>query len=415
MINKSKKILFLSPYAVVPPRYGGPLRVYNICYQLAQHYYVSQFAQQAQRQDVSWTTMPLIKQVTPNYIEYSSRNPLSLLLYALTSLKWNCPPIWQQTMLKFFAPQWLKRQIFEADLIHVESPWQFRWAYQNVGTRKPIVLSAQNVESMLYNMKQITAPPVIARHVMQSIEYQERFALQHASHVLTTSDDDTFALTQRYNISSSRCTIIPNGVDCKVFMPVSSTKRLQRKAELGLQKKVVILFAGSLHHPNVEAVNQIIHWAKQWSNDQVVFLVVGTVGRAFMNVQHPGLYFTGSVKLTQPFFEAADIAINPMLSGSGTNLKQFEFMAMGLPTVATPLGVRGIPVIDGVHGYVRQLDEFLSQLQAMIDNPEPQYQIGLQGRTFVEQRFDWSIIGQSLIQIYERLLDQYKESTQLEH
>ena len=34
--------------------------------------------------------------------------------------------------------------------------------------------------------------------------------------------------------------------------------------------------------------------------------------------------------------------INPMISGSGTNIKMFDFMAAGLPIITTDIGARGI-------------------------------------------------------------------------
>ena len=33
----------------------------------------------------------------------------------------------------------------------------------------------------------------------------------------------------------------------------------------------------------------------------------------------------------------ADIGINPLISGSGTNLKMLEYLSSGLPTVTTPI------------------------------------------------------------------------------
>jgi GT2 family glycosyltransferase len=42
------------------------------------------------------------------------------------------------------------------------------------------------------------------------------------------------------------------------------------------------------------------------------------------------------------WLKAADIAVNPMFAGSGTNIKMFDFMALGLPTVVTATGARGI-------------------------------------------------------------------------
>lgn len=399
-----KKVLFVSPYAVVPPRYGGPLRVYNLCLNLSHHYKVKQFAQQVQRSNISWKLSPLIQQIQPNYIEYSSRNILNLFLYAVTSLRWNCPPVWQSVALNIINPCWLREQLSWADIIHVEHPWQFSWIYKQVGNTKPIVLCAQNVEGMLYKIEQILAPKLVARKIIQAIHAQELFAVKQANHVVVTAPEDLQWLVKNYDMSPSKATLIPNGVDCRAFVPVDLVLKQKRKFELGLVDKKVIVFSGSMHRPNAEAVQEIINWMNNCWSDHVCFLIVGTVGRMFTHVQHPLIKFTGSVEQTKPFFEAADIAINPMISGSGTNLKQLEFMSMGLPTIATPIGARGIPIIDGIHGYIRDINEFPNQISWLIENLDSQASVGNNGRALVEQQFDWSIIANKLLCVYEEVL-----------
>lgn len=400
-----KKVLFVSPYAVVPPRYGGPLRVYNLCLNLSNYYSVKQFAQQVQRSKISGNLSPLIQQVQPNYVEYSSRNLLSLSLYAVTSLKWNCPPVWQSSVLEISNPYWLREQLNWADIIHVEHPWQFSWIYKQVGKIKPIILSAQNVESLLYKTEQILAPRLISRKIIQAIESQELFAVNQANHIVVTAPEDLQGLVQKYGMSPLKATLIPNGVDCAKLVPANLLLREKRKLELGLSERKVVVFSGSMHRPNVEAVQQIINWVDNWHGDRICFLIVGTIGRMFTHIQHPLIKFTGSVEQTKPFFEAADIAINPMTSGSGTNLKQLEFMAMGLPTIATPIGVRGIPIIDGFHGYVRELDKFPSQITWLLENLDSQTDVINNGRTLIEQQFDWSKIAKKLVSVYENILN----------
>lgn len=400
-----KNILFVSPYAVVPPRYGGPLRVYNLCLNLSHYYSVKQFAQQVQRSNISWKLSPLIQQIQPNYTEYSSRNLLNLFLYAVTSLKWNCPPVWQSVALKISNPYWLREQLNWADIIHVEHPWQFSWVYKQVGKIKPIIFSAHNVESILYKTEEIFAPRLVAHKIIKAIYSQELFAVNQANHVVVTAPEDLQLLVQKYAMSPLKATLVPNGVDCAAFVPVDSVLRQKRKLELGLSDKKVIVFSGSMHRPNAEAVQQIINWVENWHNDRICFLIVGTVGRMFAHIQHPLIRFTGSVEQTQPFFEAADIAINPMISGSGTNLKQLEFMAMGLPTIATPIGARGIPIIDGVHGYIRELSEFPNHINWLLENLDSQRDIGNYGRALVEKQFDWSTIANKLVSVYEKFLN----------
>ena len=42
-----------------------------------------------------------------------------------------------------------------------------------------------------------------------------------------------------------------------------------------------------------------------------------------------------------PLLHAADCALNPVCSGSGSNLKLIEALAAGLPVLSTPFGMRG--------------------------------------------------------------------------
>ena len=106
----------------------------------------------------------------------------------------------------------------------------------------------------------------------------------------------------------------------------------------------------------------------------------------------------------KPFFEAADIAINPMLTGSGSNLKQLEFMAMGLPTVATPVGARGIPIVDDVHGLIRPSQQFPECLRQLVGDHQRRTQIGQNGRDLVQQHFEWSVVAESMVAAYQALL-----------
>jgi hypothetical protein len=55
----------------------------------------------------------------------------------------------------------------------------------------------------------------------------------------------------------------------------------------------------------------------------------------------PSLTVTGRVDAVEPYFAAADAGLNPVAGGAGTNLKTGEFIAAGLPLLATPFGARG--------------------------------------------------------------------------
>ena len=71
----------------------------------------------------------------------------------------------------------------------------------------------------------------------------------------------------------------------------------------------------------------------------------------------------GRVERLQPLLAAADVAVNPVDSGSGSNVKLAEYLASGIPVVTTAVGLRGYEAFAG-HATVAGLDEFAAAIQA---------------------------------------------------
>src|SRR5262249_54841599 len=64
-------------------------------------------------------------------------------------------------------------------------------------------------------------------------------------------------------------------------------------------------------------------------------------------IRLPGFTATGPVERVEPYFAAADAALNPLASGAGTNVKMGEFLAARLPILSTRFGARGFALADG--------------------------------------------------------------------
>ena len=102
---------------------------------------------------------------------------------------------------------------------------------------------------------------------------------------------------------------------------------------------------GSLYGPNEEAARFIVDTLAP-ALPGVTFAICGGVGAAFHASVVPRISDV-TLQLVEAhkaagYLEATDVAINPMFSGSGTNIKMFDFMAAGLPIVTTAIGARGI-------------------------------------------------------------------------
>ena len=90
---------------------------------------------------------------------------------------------------------------------------------------------------------------------------------------------------------------------------------------------------------------------------------------------------------TEAALETADVAVNPMLTGSGTNLKMLDYMAAGIPVITTRVGARGLDIPDGcvVQCDLEHFDHYLHDFEARVDVEK--------SRAYVRDKFAWDVIG----------------------
>jgi len=137
--------------------------------------------------------------------------------------------------------------------------------------------------------------------------------------------------------------VVPNGVMAfRDPLPTEESRLLARREWKIPHDEFVAIFVGSAYGPNVQAANFIAQQlAPRLPN--VLFVIAGGVGEA-VNCTSTNLRITGVLSEQEKIqlLHSADIALNPMQAGSGTNVKMFDFMAMRLPVVTTAIGARGI-------------------------------------------------------------------------
>jgi len=74
----------------------------------------------------------------------------------------------------------------------------------------------------------------------------------------------------------------------------------------------------------------------------VEFHVAGQICTALKGVRHPFL-LRGTTESVAAFYESIDVAINPMMGGTGLKIKSLEALSFGMPLVATADAMTGIP------------------------------------------------------------------------
>ncbi len=388
-------------YPSIEPYHGGSIRIYNI-YRVCSEFYNVEFLAE------SFTLRALFKPyyaiASPTYSEYVHTDLLSLGSYAVTRLL-RVPQLWQSHIYRLTIPRWTRRASRSAAIIVVEQPWQFVWATRNRGPATAVVYDAHNVEGRMFDARRIRGPRIFADALARLVKSEEKTAVQFADRVFATCPQDAQIMIEDYGVSPERVSIVPNGVDCAATRPVSAIERERAKSALTLSGKHVVLFVGSKYAPNRTAVEYILAWADVEIDTNLHFLIVGSVGSWFTGVSPPNVTFSGYVADVRQFNAAADVAVNPMSSGGGTNLKQIEYLAAGIPSVTTPIGARGLGVRDNVDCLIRDLADIPAAVAMLRDNPLVALQIASAGRKTAESRFDWRVIGGHVVDEFRTTIE----------
>ena len=230
--------------------------------------------------------------------------------------------------------------------------------------------------------------------------------LCRAAHlVLACSREDAEGMTELYGIDRSKVIVVPNGVDVNEVRPVEDAEAREAiRSRLELTPgRPAAFFIGSFHPPNTEAAEFILGRVAP-DLPEADFLIAGKVCQSFEGLDvPPNVRMLGLVEeqTKADLFAGTDVALNPMFSGSGTNLKMLEHLAAGQPIVTTPAGARGLDLEHGRHAWILPEERFTRGLKELLADSEQRRILGRQGRELAEQRFSWQVIGRDLAALLE--------------
>ena len=186
--------------------------------------------------------------------------------------------------------------------------------------------------------------------------------------------------------------VVPNGVD---------TARLSR-APPGTGRPGAIIFVGTLSYaPNATAL--------VWFCREVLPLVRAARPGTTLTIVGPGappavealaadpnVTLTGWVEDVAAELEAAQVAVAPLRSGAGSNLKVIEALAGGRPLVATSHAAEGFHVRDGEHLLVAdEPREFANAVIRLLEDEVLRTRLGATGRALAK-RYDWDVLAQRM-------------------
>jgi glycosyltransferase involved in cell wall biosynthesis len=399
-MNNPCRVLILSPIGVFPPRSGGHSAILEPARMLARAgMEVTLFGYGIRRFEAFRHFRPFLRRIESNLNEYRYVSIWNWLDY-LQRGRSGMPPVNAARFVARSDPKMLRHIFSGADVIQYEAPWLFPYS----PVKKPRVFIAHNVEADL-SAKNRKIPEAVRVRIAR----MEHNAWHEADKVVCFTRDDREGLMARYG--RREALVVPIGVDSRSIRPATDTQRADARRTLRVEDKFVVLFTGSWHLPNRHALSRMADWSRRLADPEVLWVAAGSVGTPSNSREN--FIQTGELPSLDAWFRAADCCINPLVEGSGMNVKMLESLAHGLPVVATPFGARGIEIHDGTHALIRDIGEFVQAVGSLRANPGLRRSLAQNARKLVEERYSWEIIGQMRWALLQSLAASSSQPVQL--
>lgn len=407
--SKRKKIVVAVTFPIYPPRGGGQSRVFHLYKNLSKFLDV---------EIVSFcnTSEPYFsKEISPGLKE--TRIPKSAKHQDIENkysegVDWI--PVTDVIMSQVYmhSPAYvdaLRSACVDADVAVACHPY-LADAIREVAPEISLWLEAQDVEFELKRKLLPEGQP--AKRLLDIIYADEYKCWKECGVVFACAEEDLETLNSLYGSTNGLQLVVPNGVSLEDVQYFDEIDRQDLKNRLKLGDRKLALFMGSWHGPNLEAIEQILVFSNAFPD--VTFLIVGSACSAFANHAIPvNVVMLGVVDDEEKniLLGSADVALNPMTSGTGSNLKMLDYFSAGIPVISTHFGVRGINALNGVHYISAEIDAFVLELTSFFAVPNSYGSIASRARELAETSYSWSVIAENFFDSIKDIL-QYKMTTE---
>ena len=188
--------------------------------------------------------------------------------------------------------------------------------------------------------------------------------------------------------------VIPNGIDLEYFQHQSR----ERDA-------ATLLFVGNYEYePNRDAAlllaQTIFPTIQQHIPDARLQIVGNAPPPELQALASDTIEVTGRVADVRPYLAQATVFVCPLRVGAGIKNKVLESLAMGLPTVATPLSVDGIAVQNGQRVLVTTIENMADATVRVLRDRALQGTLSQNGRAVIEGHYSWSSVAKRYLDLY---------------
>lgn len=311
------KILSIIPYQVFPAKLGGEkgIAVFN-------EY--------------------LAKEVELASVTTQNNDPEYARGYKLYNILSNSRFRYINAFLFFIVRKILKRE--GATHLLIEHPY-FGWLAAMLAASAPVkwVVHSHNIEYMRSKS--------IGRWWWKALKWYEGWVYRKADKVFFISEDDRSFAMEHLGVSAEKSMAVTYGIEQSSVPADLYESRKKLLAIYNLDEDCrILLFNGALYHStNYDALKVILEDINPLllsSGLKYRIFVCGKGLPDFFNelreYADKNVIYAGFVEDIGLYFKAADIFLNPILTGGGIKTKAVEALAMNCTVVSTPLGALGL-------------------------------------------------------------------------
>lgn len=238
-----------------------------------------------------------------------------------------------------------------------------------------------------------------------------RYLQSLSSAVLVNSGQIRDQLIHEDGFRPESIRVVHNGIDVNHFR-----RLVRQRGQLfpGLEDRTLIVCTGNMH-TDVKGHPTLIEAARSMCAKfpQIKFVLIGD-GEKRSEFQSkvselgldPNFLFLGSRQNVSEILACCDIAVLPS-QAEGFSNALLEYMAIGLPTVATDVGGNPEVIENGITGLlVRPSDPtaLAAAISSLLENPHFSAQLGAAGRERVRRHFDFAQLTSNVDALYTELL-----------
>jgi glycosyltransferase involved in cell wall biosynthesis len=399
VFGKKPRALFLSAEAPYPAIGGGPLRSASLLEYLARSYSVHAIVfREVGDPDPGLAIPPgRVDHLDTIELPYHSKRPAARAIRNALRFLRNRPPLVDR-----FSGATRQLTTFltgeQYEIAIIEHFWCAPYLEQVRSHANRVILDLHNIESVwhrsLADAESGLRRRALRRFATASVALERIWLPQFDSILAASTTDAEFA---RSLAPGATVFIYPNSLP-----EISQPPRIDRQE---------IVFSGNLEYPpNISAVRFFrdsiwptlelrwpeLKWRIVGKNPSAIRLLV---------TGHPRISVTGPVEDAVAVLAECQIAVIPLLAGSGTRVKILEAWAAGIPVVSTTLGAEGLHCANEEHLLIADDPcRFSDAVSRLLSSPQDRLRIGLAGRRLFEERYTWPAAWKNLDSIFRNSL-----------